>query len=59
MPGQRLFDKMIDGDLIAGAVAFASEVGGSRRAALPLVRHLKVSPEPDAFCSSRATRSRR
>ncbi|MFO1163552.1 MAG: 3-hydroxyacyl-CoA dehydrogenase NAD-binding domain-containing protein [Reyranellaceae bacterium] len=48
-PGQRLFDKMIDGDLIAGAVAFASEkaaTGGP----LPLVRQLKVShPNPEAF----------
>jgi 3-hydroxyacyl-CoA dehydrogenase len=25
-PGQKLFDKVIDGDLMAGALAFAAEV---------------------------------
>lgn len=39
-PGQKLFDKMIDGDLLAGALAFAAEVADKRP--LPLVRDLKV-----------------
>jgi len=39
-PGQKLFDKMIDGDLLAGALAFAAEVADKRP--LSLVRDLKV-----------------
>jgi len=39
-PGQKLFDKMIDGDLLAGALAFAAEVADKRP--LALVRDLKV-----------------
>ena len=39
-PGQTLFQKIIDGDLMAGALAFASEVADARP--LPLVRHQKV-----------------
>ncbi len=52
-PGQKLFDKMIDGDLLAGALAFAAEVAevhakGGRP--LPLVRDLKVKhPNADAY----------
>jgi len=47
-PGQKLFDKMIDGDLLAGACAFATEVADKRP--LPLVRHLKAEhANPDAF----------
>src|SRR6187431_1084960 len=47
-PGQKLFDRMIDGDLLAGAVAFATEVADKRP--LPLVRNLKAEhPNPDAF----------
>ena len=47
-PGQTLIDKMIDGDLLAGALAFAAEVAETRP--LPLVRNLKVShPNPDAY----------
>ena len=47
-PGQKLFDKVIEGDLIAGAVAFAQEAAGKP---LPtLVRDLKVShPNRDAY----------
>jgi 3-hydroxyacyl-CoA dehydrogenase len=47
-PGQKLFDKLIDGDLMAGALAFAAEVAGKRP--LPLVRNLKVEhPNADAY----------
>lgn len=47
-PGQKLFDKMIDGDLLAGALAFAAEVTDKRP--LPLVRDLKVKhPNVQAY----------
>ncbi|GAA0763074.1 3-hydroxyacyl-CoA dehydrogenase NAD-binding domain-containing protein [Ideonella azotifigens] len=47
-PGQKLFDRMIDGDLLEGAIAFAKEVAEVRP--LPLVRDLKVKhPEAQAF----------
>ena len=47
-PGQKLFDKMIDGDLLAGALAFAAEVADKRP--LSLVRDLKVKhPNLDAY----------
>jgi 3-hydroxyacyl-CoA dehydrogenase len=52
LPGQKLFDKVIDGDLLAGAVAFAQEVAAKHAggAPLPLVRDLKVKHrDPDAF----------
>ena len=52
LPGQKLFHKIIDGDLMAGALAYAAEVidvhdkGGP----LPLVRELKIShPNADAY----------
>ena len=52
-PGQKLFDRLIEGDLLAGAVAFAQEVAARHKStgqALPLVRHLKVEhPNPDAY----------
>jgi 3-hydroxyacyl-CoA dehydrogenase len=48
LPGQNLFDKVIDGDLIAGAIAFAKSVADKRP--LPRVRDLKVShPNADAY----------
>lgn len=48
LPGQKLFDKMIDGDLLAGAIAFATEVADQRP--LPLVRDLKVKhANPDGY----------
>jgi 3-hydroxyacyl-CoA dehydrogenase len=48
LPGQKLFDKVIDGDLIAGAIAFAKSVADKRP--LPRVRDLKVShPNADAY----------
>lgn len=47
-PGQKLFDKMIDGDLLAGALAFAAEVADKRP--LALVRDLKVKhPNVQAY----------
>jgi 3-hydroxyacyl-CoA dehydrogenase len=53
VPGQKLFQKIIEGDLMAGALAYAAEVAevhakGERP--LPLVRDLKVShPNADAY----------
>ncbi len=48
LPGQKLFDKMIDGDLLAGAIAFATEIADKRP--LPLVRDLKVKhPNADGY----------
>jgi 3-hydroxyacyl-CoA dehydrogenase len=48
MPGQKLFDKLIEGDLIGGAIAFACEVADARP--LPLVRDLKAThPNADAY----------
>ena len=47
-PGQSLFQKIVEGDLLAGAVAFASEIADVRP--LPRVRDLKAShPNPDAY----------
>lgn len=47
-PGQKLFDKLIDGDLLAGAIAFAKEKADVRP--LPLVRDLRVGhPEADGY----------
>ncbi|MEK8045870.1 3-hydroxyacyl-CoA dehydrogenase NAD-binding domain-containing protein [Ideonella margarita] len=40
LPGQKLFDRMIDGDLMEGALAFALEVAAVRP--LPLVRDIKA-----------------
>ncbi len=53
VPSQKLFDQIIETDLLAAAVAFAG-VKGSEYAGkpetLPLVRSLKVShPNPDAY----------
>ena len=48
LPGQKLLDRVIDGDLLDGAVAFAREVADARP--LPRVRDLKVThPNPDAY----------
>ena len=47
-PGQKLFQKIIEGDLMAGALAYAAEVAEARP--LPLVRDLKVThPNADAY----------
>ena len=48
LPGQKLFQKIIDGDLLAGAVAFALEVADARP--LPRVRDLPLKhPNADAY----------
>ena len=48
VPGQKLFDSMIDADLLAGAVAYALEKADVRP--LPLVRNLKAThANPDAY----------
>ncbi len=47
-PGQKLFQKIVEGDLLAGALAYAAEIADVRP--LPLVRDLKVThANPDAF----------
>jgi len=47
-PGQKLFQKIIEGDLLEGAIAFAKGVADARP--LPRVRDLKVEhPNPDAY----------
>jgi 3-hydroxyacyl-CoA dehydrogenase len=47
-PGQKLFQKIIEGDLMTGALSYAAEVAAVRP--LPLVRDLKVShPNADAY----------
>ncbi len=51
-PGQKLFDKLVDGDLMAAALAFAAEKAAehARGAPLPLVRNLKAAhPNADAY----------
>ena len=48
VPGQRLFDRVIEGELLAGALAFAAEVADARP--LPVVRELACAhPDGDAF----------
>jgi 3-hydroxyacyl-CoA dehydrogenase len=48
VPGQKLFDRIIDGDLMAGALEFARSVADARP--LPLVRDLKARhPNADGF----------
>jgi len=47
-PGQKLFDKLVESDVLDAAIAFASDVADRRP--LPRVRDLKVShPEPEAY----------
>jgi 3-hydroxyacyl-CoA dehydrogenase len=48
-PGQKLFDKIVDGaDFLAGALAFANQVADARP--LPRVRDLPLAhPNPDAY----------
>ncbi|MCE4554671.1 3-hydroxyacyl-CoA dehydrogenase NAD-binding domain-containing protein [Roseateles cellulosilyticus] len=55
VPGQRLFDRLIDGDLLAGAVEFAETV--AERRPLPKVRDL-VATLPDAEAFFAAARAR-
>ena len=48
IPGQTLFSKIIDGDLVAGAVAFALDMADARP--LPRVRDLPLKhPNADAY----------
>jgi len=48
IPGQKLFDRIVEGDLMQGALAFAAEVADKRP--LPLVRNLRADhPNPDAY----------
>ena len=52
LPGQKLFDQMIEGELIAGAVKFAQGIAAEHAQGRPLpsVRDLKVThPNPDAY----------
>ena len=52
LPGQKLFDKVIEGDLLEGAITFAMEKADEigKGGPLPLVRHLKAThPNPDAY----------
>jgi len=48
LPGQKLFDKLADGDVVAAAIALAKSVADKRP--LPRVRDLKAShPNADAY----------
>ena len=48
LPGQKLFDRIIEGDLVAGACKFAEEVADARP--LKLVREMKLThPNADAY----------
>jgi 3-hydroxyacyl-CoA dehydrogenase len=48
LPGQKLFDKVVEGDVVSAALALAAEVSDTRP--LPLVRHLKAThANPDGF----------
>jgi 3-hydroxyacyl-CoA dehydrogenase len=53
LPGQKLFDRIIEGDLLEGACAFAAEKAAEHAASgkpLPLVRNLKAShPNAQAY----------
>ena len=51
-PGQKLFDRIVDGDLMAGALAFAAEAGEKHAggAPLPKVRDLPAThPNADGY----------
>ncbi len=48
IPGQQLFQSIVEGDLLEGAIAYAQSVADVRP--LPLVRNLKAEhPNPDAY----------
>ena len=53
-PGQKLFNQLVDGDLLPAAIAFAQSVADARP--LPSVRDLKVAApaDADAFAKARA-----
>jgi len=51
-PGQKLFDKVVEGDLMTAALAFAEEKANehAKGAPLPLIRNLKAEhPNGDAY----------
>ena len=60
MPGQKLIDKLVEGDVVDGARSRSRRRRPTSRP-LPLIRDLKVvHPNAQALlCSSRATRSAR
>jgi 3-hydroxyacyl-CoA dehydrogenase len=48
LAGTKLFDRMIEGDLLAGAIAFAGEI--AERRPLPKVRDIRIDlPDREAF----------
>lgn len=48
IPGQTLFQKIVEGDLLQGAIAYANEIADARP--LPRVRDAKARhPSPDAY----------
>jgi 3-hydroxyacyl-CoA dehydrogenase len=48
LPGQKLFDQVVEGDVVTGAIGYAKSVADKRP--LPRVRDLKVShPNADAY----------
>jgi 3-hydroxyacyl-CoA dehydrogenase len=48
VPGQKLFDKLVDADVLNAAIAFAQEKADARP--LPLVRNMKAEhPNPQAY----------
>jgi 3-hydroxyacyl-CoA dehydrogenase len=48
LPGQKLFDRIVEGDMLAGAMAFANEVADARP--LKRVRDMKLThPNADAY----------
>mgnify|MGYP001175635827 CR=1 FL=1 len=48
IPGQALFDRLVDGDLLEGALAFAAEIAGVRP--LPRVRDRRAEhPQAEAY----------
>ncbi|HEX5372846.1 MAG TPA: 3-hydroxyacyl-CoA dehydrogenase NAD-binding domain-containing protein [Aquabacterium sp.] len=53
-PGQKLFDRIVDGDLLAAAVSFAQDIAAVRP--LPTVRDLAVAApaDPEFFKQARA-----
>ncbi len=51
LAGTKLFDRMIEGDLMAGAIAFAGEI--AERRPLPKVRDIRIDlPDSEAFFQS-------
>ena len=58
VPGQKLFDRLVEGDLLPGALAFAKEVAAVRP--MPLVRDLAAPQpaDPDLFNKARAEQAK-